>query len=67
MASTKDGSLPDERIGGPPRQRSRADLLVEEILELQKKIRSLERELQRTQKAESLVALPKEVPSDYPG
>lgn len=69
MASTKDESPPDERIGGPPKPKSRGDLLVEEILELQRRIRSLERELQKQNLEEdpSLVSLRKEIPSDYPG
>ena len=69
MQSKKDDAPPDERIGGPPRPRSRADLLVEEILDLQRRIRSLERELQKQSVEEDsgLVSSSKEIPSDYPG
>lgn len=69
MQSKKDDGPPDERIGGHPRLRSRADLLVEEILDLQRKIRSLERELQKQSVEEDsgLVSSSKEIPSDYPG
>lgn len=64
MASTKVDGPPDERIGGPPRPRSRGDLLVGEILDLQKKIRSLERELQSLEEDESLVSILPSAASD---
>lgn len=69
MASTKDDGPPDERIGGPPKPKSRGDQLVEEILDLQRRIRSLERELQKQNLEEdpSLIPFRKEIPSDYPG
>lgn len=67
MASKKDDGPPDERIGGAPRPKTRSQELVEEILELQRKIRSLERELKTTQDVESLFPFHSQVYSDYEG
>lgn len=67
MASKKVEGPPDERIGGPPPPKTRSQEIIEQIIELQNQIRSLERELKTTQDVESLFSFPAQVPSDYPG
>lgn len=69
MASKKGDYPPDERIGGSPPPRTRSDEIVEQILDLQNQIRSLERELQKQSLKEdsSFVSLSSQIPSDYPG
>lgn len=67
MQSKKIDGPEDDRIGGAPPPMTRSQKLIEQILELQNQIRGLERELQRAEEAESLVANSYQVPSDYPG
>lgn len=67
MALKGADTLPDDRIGSTGRPKTRSQELIEQILDLQKQIRSLERELKSTQDAESLLSFFKEAPSDYPG
>ena len=67
MALKKADAPPDERIGSPPPPKTRSQELIEQILDLQQKIRSLERELKSTQDAESLLSILGPAPSDYPG
>lgn len=67
MASKKVDGPPDERIGGAPRPKTRSQEIIEQIIELQKQIRSLERELKNTQDVESLFPFHSQVYSDYEG
>lgn len=67
MVSKKVEGPPDERIGASPPPKTRSQEIIEQIIELQKQIRSLERELKTTQDVESLFSFPSQVPSDYPG
>lgn len=67
MASNKADVPLDGRIGSPPPPKTRSQELIEQILDLQNQIRSLERELKNTQDAESLLSFFKTAPSDYPG